>query len=95
MNINSLSHPVTQARIYAAMRYAVNASNGMYSKRNLDKLSCVSTQGIANVFIKNKKGEDFLCVTYARATNGNPSGFRFYGAGGECTQAVLKSLRNF
>lgn len=90
LNINALHHPNTQSRIYAAMRLAVNASKGMYQHCQKGKFQVAPRRGCATVYIANKKGDNFLRVSYDRA---GLSGFRFYGHGGECTEIVLKSLR--
>lgn len=91
LNSSALNHPNTQARIYAAMRLAVNASNGMYQHCQKGKFQVAPGRGCATVYVANKKGDNFLRVTYDRA---DLSGFRFYSHGGECTSAVLKSLRS-
>jgi len=91
MNITSLINPVVQARLFAAMRYAVNASNGMYQHQQKGKFQIAPGNERATVYIQNKRGHNFLRVTYER--NGNTSGFRFYAQGGECTDVVIKSLR--
>ena len=90
LNISALNHPNTQARIYAAMRLAVNASKGMYEHCKKGKFYIAPGRGYATVYIANKKGDNFLRVSYDRE---GLSGFRFYGHGGECTEIVLKSLR--
>lgn len=81
----------TQARIYAAMRLAVNASKGIYEHCKKGKFYIAPGKGYATVYIANKKGDNFLRVSYDRE---GLSGFRFYGHGGECTEIVLKSLRS-
>ena len=91
MNLSNLSHPTIQARIYAAMRYAVNASNGIYNHCQRGKFQIAPGINRGAVYIENKKGHNFLRVTYER--NGNGSGFRFYARGGECTDVIIKSLR--
>jgi len=91
LNISAQNHPNTQARTYAAMRLAVNASNGMYKHCQKGKFQVAPGQGRATVYIANKKGQNFLRVSYDRECL---SGFRFYGHGGECTETVLKSLRS-
>lgn len=89
LNSSALNHPNTQARIYAAMRLAVNASNGIYEHCQKGKFQVAPGTGRGTVYIANKNGNNFLRVTYDRA---GLSGFRFYSHGGECTDVVLKSL---
>ena len=90
INKSALNHPTIQARLFAAMRLAVNASNGMYQHQQKGKYQISPGKGRATVYIANKSGNNFLRVTYDRK---GLSGFRFYCEGGECTSAVLKSLR--
>lgn len=89
LNASNLSHPVVQARIYAAMRLAVNASNGMYQHQQKGKFQIAPGKDRATVYIANKSGHNFLRVTYDRK---GLTGFRFYCEGGECTAVVLASL---
>lgn len=93
MNLTSLNHPTVQARIYAAMRYSVNAAYCLHSGRALHKLDVYPADDMACVFVKNKRNQDFLSVTYRR--NGEKQGFRFYDKHGDVTALVLKSLRSF
>lgn len=90
INKSALSHPTTQARIFAAMRMAVNASNGMYQHQQKGKFQIAPGNNRATVYIANKSGHNFLRVTYERGLLG---GFRFYCEGGDCTAVVLASLR--
>ena len=90
LNTSALNHPTTQARLFAAMRLAVNASNGMYQHQQKGKFQIAPGKGRATVYIANKRGDNFLRVTYNRE---GLSGFRFYCGGGDCTATVLKSLR--
>lgn len=93
INITTLNHPTTQARLFAAMRMAVNASNGMYNHCQKGKFQIATGNNRATVYIANKSGHNFLRVTYERAVSGRLSGFRFYSHGGDCTAVVLQSLR--
>lgn len=93
MNLSNLSHPVVQARIYAAMRMAVNAANGVYDHCQKGKFQITPGGKRGTVYIQNKKGHNFLRVTYQKATQQNGSGFSFYAGGGECTDVVIQSLR--
>jgi len=90
INKSALNHPTTQARLFAAMRMAVNASNGMYQHQQKGKFQIAPGNGRATVYIANKSGHNFLRVTYDRE---GLSGFRFYCEGGDCTAVVLASLR--
>lgn len=90
-NKNALNHPTIQARLFAAMRMAVNASSGMYEHQQKGKFQIAPGNGRASVYIANKKGDNFLRVTYDRK---GLTGFRFYCEGGDCTEIVLESLRS-
>lgn len=90
INKSALNHPTTQARLFAAMRLAVNASNGMYEHQQKGKFQIAPGKERATVYIANKSGRNFLRVTYDRK---GLSGFRFYSQGGDCTAVVLASLR--
>ena len=90
INKSALNHPTIQARLFAAMRMAVNASNGMYQHQQKGKFQIAPGKDRATVYIANKSGHNFLRVTYDRK---GLSGFRFYCEGGECTAVVLASLR--
>lgn len=91
INKTALNHPAIQARLFAAMRMAVNASNGIYQHQQKGKFQIAPGNGWATVYIANKRGDNFLRVTYDRK---GLTGFRFYGHGGDCTEIVLKSLRS-
>ena len=90
INSTTLNHPTTQARLFAAMRLAVNASNGMYKHCQKGKFQIAPGNKRASVYIANKSGHNFLRVTYDRE---GLSGFRFYSHDGDCTAVVLQSLR--
>lgn len=90
INKSALNHPTTQARLFAAMRMAVNASNGVYQHQQKGKFQIAPGKDRATVYIANKSGHNFLRVTYDRK---GLSGFRFYCEGGDCTDVVLASLR--
>lgn len=90
INKSALNHPTTQARLFAAMRMAVNASNGIYQHQQKGKFQIAPGKDRATVYIANKSGHNFLRVTYDRK---GLSGFRFYCEGGDCTAVVLASLR--
>lgn len=90
LNTSALNHPTIHARLFAAMRMAVNASNGMYQHQQKGKFQIAPGKDRATVYIANKRGDNFLRVTYNRE---GLSGFRFYCGGGDCTAVVLQSLR--
>lgn len=96
MNLSNLSHPVVQARIYAAMRMAVNVANGVVAtlpKRNII-IANLENLGIGFCVIQNKNGKGFMSVLYERATDTRPSGFTFEAAGKDVTDVVIQSLRD-
>lgn len=96
MNLSNLSHPVVQARIYAAMRMAVNAANGLLPsvpKRNFIVVG-VSKFGVGFCMIKNKSNKGYLTVLYDLATEARPSGFTFEAGGKDVTDVVIQSLRS-
>jgi len=90
INKSALNHPTIQARLFAAMRMAVNASNGMYQHQQKGKFQIAPGKDRATVYVANKSGHNFLRVTYDRK---GLTGFRFYCEGGDCTTVVLASLR--
>ena len=90
INKSALNHPTIQARLFAAMRMAVNASNGMYQHQQKGKFQIAPGNDRATVYIANKSGHNFMRITYDRK---GLSGFRFYSHGGDCTAVVLASLR--
>lgn len=94
MNLTALNHPNTQARLFAAMKWAVQASYGIGSAnvRSHKHFDIYPADDMVCVFIKNKHNRDFLSITYRR--NGEKQGFRFYDKHGDVTALVLKSLRS-
>lgn len=95
MNLSNLTHPVVQARIYAAMRMAVNAANGFLPsvpKRNVLVMN-LSNYGMGFCVVQNKNGKGFMSVLYERATDNRPSGFTFEAGGKDVTDVVIQSLR--
>ena len=98
MNISSLKHPKIQARIYAAMRLAVNASNGVYSHCQKGAFQISPKQDGATVYIANRKGNNFIRVDYHKSVidrnNFTQSGFTFYGEAGNISDTVIQSLRS-
>jgi len=90
MNLSNLSHPVVQCRIYAAMRMAVNAANGLLPSLSKRKTTVVSLGDIGLACIKNNSGKGFLSVVYDKR---GLSGFTFESGGKDVTDIVTKSLR--
>lgn len=103
MNITTLSHPKVQARLFAAMRLAVNAANGFYShhQKGAFQISPDTQNSRGTVYIQNRNGNNFIRVDYHKAQkrlNGGvstyqKSGFTFYNGNGDCTALVLASLK--
>lgn len=81
LNVTSLSHCSTQAKILGAM-----------TRTRLDSLE---NNNYALALIKNKKGNAFLFIEYFRGNHGaGLTGFRFFSKGHDVTAIVLKSLRS-
>ena len=97
MNIASLSHPKVQARLFAAMRLAVNAANGVYDHCQKGVFQIAPKGNAGTVYIQNRNGNNFIRVDYhkvRKSANGyQQSGFTFYNGSGDCTALVLASLR--
>ena len=89
MNLQSLLHLTTLARLFAAMRQAVSSRRGAPRSKGV--------RGVANVF--NAKGKLSITVCYlvgeaAWSLLGVSSGFYFIDAKGKnITALVLRALR--
>lgn len=90
MNLSNLSHPVVQARIYAAMRMAVNAANGLLPSSPKRNVTVASIGDLGLSCIVNKKGKNFLTVVYDKR---GLSGFSFSDGTKDVTDVVIQSLR--
>lgn len=68
INKSALNHPTIQARIFAAMKAATMAANGIY-QTHIDKgnLRIYPRYNGGSVYIKNRKGNAFIHVDYHKA----------------------------